>query len=59
MDLLQVADSQSHSVRSFRRYLEGIYYEGKVRTSEIPPNVQGLCRGDQWVWIEVSKYTEE
>jgi hypothetical protein len=47
------------TVASFRRFLDGIYWEGKLLPEQLPPLVASLLpEGKAFVWVVVSEYKD-
>jgi hypothetical protein len=47
------------TVASFRRFLEGIYWEGRMRRDWLSTEAQACVPdGQMWVWVVVSEYKD-
>lgn len=59
LELLATARSLHLTVASFRRYLKGWYFEGRVETHDLPPYLQTLLPGGtRAVWVVMKRYEE-
>lgn len=59
LELLRIAQEQHFSVAAFRRYLNGILYEGEADPRELPARLyQFLPDGTRTVWLVIKKTGE-
>lgn len=62
LELLEYAQAQAFTVASFRRFLKGVVFEGKVRRRDFPLWLQAILPsfvGEFWVEIKRVKPEEE
>ena len=56
IELLDHALMGAMGVRAFRRYLDGIYYEGSVKVTDLPTGLQVMVPSNvKMVWLTIKK----
>jgi hypothetical protein len=56
--LLEEAERQAFTIAAFRRFLEGIYYEGELYQEEVPDRLRAFVPGQARLWVTVKRREE-
>lgn len=53
------AKAQYMGIAAFRRYLEGVLWEGELYQAEVPERLRGLIPHDVQLWVTVRRYEDD